>query len=48
MRMELRSALTWRDEVEAAIERLVDAVRPAHKPATGEARDAPPAAGGLN
>jgi GNAT superfamily N-acetyltransferase len=28
MRMDLRSALTWRDEVEAAIERLVGAVRP--------------------
>jgi GNAT superfamily N-acetyltransferase len=27
MRMELRSALTWRDEVEAAIERLVGVVR---------------------
>lgn len=33
MRMELRSALTWRDEVEAAIERLVGAVRPAPKSA---------------
>ena len=32
MRMELRSALTWRDEVEAALERLVGAVRP--KPAS--------------
>lgn len=28
MRMDLRSALTWRDEVEAALERLVGAVRP--------------------
>lgn len=27
MRMDLRSALTWRDEVEAAIDRLVGAVR---------------------
>lgn len=33
MRMELRSALTWRDEVEAALERLVGAVRPVPKPA---------------
>jgi GNAT superfamily N-acetyltransferase len=33
MRMELRSALTWRDEVEAALERLVGAVRPAPAPA---------------
>lgn len=32
MRMELKTALTWRDEVEAAIERLVGAVRPAPKP----------------
>lgn len=31
MRMDLRSVLTWRDEVEAAIDRLVSAVRP--KPA---------------
>jgi hypothetical protein len=28
MRMDLRSALTWRDEVEAAVERLVGAVGP--------------------
>ena len=32
MRMDLRTALTWRTEVEAALERLVGAVRPA-KPA---------------
>lgn len=32
MRMDLRSALTWRDEVEAALERLLGAVRP--KPAS--------------
>jgi hypothetical protein len=31
MRMELRSALTWRDELEAAVERLLGAVRPAPK-----------------
>lgn len=35
MRMDLRSALTWRDEVEAALERLLGAVRPAPKPAPG-------------
>ena len=29
MRMDLRSALTWKDEVEAALERLVGVVRPA-------------------
>lgn len=28
MRMDLRSALTWREELEAAVERLVGAVRP--------------------
>lgn len=33
MRMELRSALTWRDEVEQALERLVGAVRPTPAPA---------------
>ena len=32
MRMELRSALTWRDEVEAALERLVGVVRPSPAP----------------
>ena len=31
MRMELRSTLTWKDEVEAALERLLGVVRPAHK-----------------
>lgn len=34
MRMDLRSALTWRDEVEAAVERLLGAVRPAPKSAS--------------
>jgi hypothetical protein len=33
MRMELRSALTWKDEVEVALERLLGAVRPLRKPA---------------
>ncbi len=32
MRMDLRSALTWRDEVEAALEKLIGVVRPAPKP----------------
>ncbi len=32
MRMDLRSALTWKDEVEAAIERLVGIVRPGAAP----------------
>jgi len=31
MRMDLRSALSWRDEVEAALERLIGVVRPAPK-----------------
>jgi len=38
MRMDLRSALTWRDEVEAALERLLGVVRPAPK----AARPSPP------
>ena len=33
MRMDLRSALTWRDEVEAAVERLIKVVRPQPAPA---------------
>ena len=33
MRLELKSAVTWRDEVESALERLLDAVRPARVPA---------------
>lgn len=37
MRMELRSAVSWRDEVEAAIERLVGVMRPAPKSARGPA-----------
>lgn len=37
MRMELRSALTWKDEVEAALERLLGVVRPSPKPARGPA-----------
>ena len=48
MRMELGSTLTWRDEVEAALERLLGAVRPApaaHKPALqAERAGDPPAA----
>jgi len=35
MRMDLGTALTWRDEVEQALERLVGAVRPVPKPASG-------------
>jgi len=32
MRMELRSVLTWRDEVEQALEKLLGAVRPVAQP----------------
>lgn len=32
MRMELRTAIPWKSEVEAALERLVGAVRPSPKP----------------
>lgn len=32
MRMDLRTTVTWRSEVEAALERLVGVVRPAPKP----------------
>jgi len=38
MRMELKSALTWKDEVEQAIEKLLGAVRPAVRPAPKAAR----------
>jgi hypothetical protein len=34
MRLELKSAVTWRDEVESALERLLGAVRPARHPVT--------------
>ena len=42
MRMELRSALTWKDEVEAALERLLGAVRPLRKPAKVARHRRPP------
>ncbi len=48
MRMDLRSALTWRDEVEAALERLRGVVRPAARPAptrSGSLRSARPGSG---
>jgi GNAT superfamily N-acetyltransferase len=32
MRMELTSTITWRDELEGALERLLGAVRPHHRP----------------
>lgn len=43
LRMELRSAVTWRDEVEAALERLLGAVRPRRR-VTPAARRGPEAA----
>jgi GNAT superfamily N-acetyltransferase len=39
MRMELRSLVTWRDEVEAAIERLVGVVRPKKSPTPAHRAD---------
>ena len=33
MRMELKSALTWKDEVEQALEKLLGVVRPTPRPA---------------
>lgn len=43
MRMDLRSIVTWRDELEGAVERLLDAVRPrrAPKPALPQHRGVP-------
>ena len=32
MRLELKSVVTWREEVEAALERLLGVVRPARVP----------------
>ena len=37
--MDLRSALTWRDEVEAALEKLIGVVRPAPKPTPDATED---------
>jgi GNAT superfamily N-acetyltransferase len=34
MRLELKSVVTWRDEVESALEKLLGAVRPARHPVT--------------
>lgn len=44
MRMELRTALTWKDEVEQALEKLLGAVRPAVRPkaARPQVRDGRP------
>jgi GNAT superfamily N-acetyltransferase len=33
MRLEMKSVVTWRDEVESALEKLLGAVRPARRPA---------------
>ena len=40
LRMDLRSALTWRDEVELALEKLRGVVRPARQPARPVSRGA--------
>ena len=37
MRMDLRTAVSWKDEVEAALEKLIGVVRPAPKSARGPA-----------
>lgn len=42
MRLELRSVVTWREEVEHAIERLLGAVRPRPVPAVKRISAAPP------
>jgi GNAT superfamily N-acetyltransferase len=53
MRMDLRSALSWRDEIEAALERLIGVVRPVpktsadHPRATRETRRRLPGGPGL-
>jgi hypothetical protein len=39
MRMELRNAVTWKTPVQAALERLVGAVRPQPKPSRGTPRE---------
>ena len=44
MRMDLRTAVSWKDEVEAAIERLVGVIRPAPKSAGKSARGPAPKA----
>ena len=41
MRMELRSAITWKDEVEAALEKLWGVVRPAPVRAPQQPRTLP-------
>ena len=41
MRMELRSVLTWRDELESAVERLLGAVRPSTHKTPNPARHTP-------
>ena len=46
LRMDLRSALTWRDEVELALEKLRGVVRPARQPARPVSRGARRQAGG--
>lgn len=38
MRMDLRSAISWREEVERAVERVLGAVRPVRAPVPGASR----------
>jgi hypothetical protein len=41
LRMDLRSALSWRDELEVALEKLLGAVRPAPKTRANHPRATP-------
>ena len=42
MRMDLRTTVTWKTPVSAAVERLVESVRPAPKPTRAHRDDRPP------
>ncbi|KQY57768.1 GCN5 family acetyltransferase [Nocardioides sp. Root151] len=48
LRMELRSVLTWKDEVEQAVERLLGVVRPKRPAPKTAPGGLPPARGGLS
>lgn len=47
MRMEIRSIITWKDEVELAVERLLGVVRPKSQAPKAAPGGLPPARGGL-
>lgn len=48
LRMELRSVLTWKDEVEQAVERLLGVVRPKRPAPKAAPGGMPPARGGVS